>query len=143
MADVKEACSLESIAEMSNLGIPGSEASKPIVGDANGWDDLSLAAVFKHSFSEDGNLLDDVSWLSVWIWAWENISVVKENYLDSFDHTLMDAEGESSADAHMNVINVMNSRWIISQVASLSLSIPLVVWRDDNDILSKVGQTDR
>ena len=68
VANVQEACTLESVAKVTDLGIAGDETCEPIVGNADGWDDLSLAAVLETSLSEDGNLLDDVSWLSIWIW---------------------------------------------------------------------------
>ena len=127
MADVKEAGSLECISKVTDFSVGSSETSEPIVGHTNGGNVLSLAAVLKDSFTEHSNLLNDVSWLSIWVWAWENVSVVKENNFDSFNNSLMDSKRDSSTDINMNVVNVFNARWIISKIASLSLSVPLVV----------------
>ena len=141
MTDMEEACALESITEMTNLGICCSESSEPIVGDTNSWDLLSLAAVLKNSFAEDSNLLDDVTWLSIWIWAWEDIAIVQEDNSYSFDHSLVNSKSESATDSDMDVVFVMDTCWILGQVTGLSLSVSLVVWRDHNDLLAKVGKT--
>jgi len=91
MADMKEASSLESITKVTNLCIGSSKSCEPVVSNTNCWNDLSLAAILKNSFSENCDLLDDITWLSIWIWAWEDISVVKENNFDTLNHSLVNS----------------------------------------------------
>lgn len=76
VADMQEAGSAEGVSEVAHFGISGHKTCEPIVRHANGWNTLSLAAIFKDSFSEDRNLMDNVAWLSIWIWTWEDVSVV-------------------------------------------------------------------
>ena len=76
VADMEEAGSAKGVAEVTYFGVSGNESREPIVGHANGWNTLSLAAIFEDSFTEDSDLMDNVAWLSIWIWAWEDISVV-------------------------------------------------------------------
>jgi hypothetical protein len=141
VADVKEASSLKGITEVTNLCIGSSKTSEPIVGYTDGWNRLSLAAIFKHCFAEHSNLLNDVSWLSIWIRAWEDISVVKEHNFDSFNYTLMNSKSESFSNTDVDVVNIFDASWILSQVSSLPLSVSLVVWRNNDDLLSKVCET--
>ena len=142
VADVKEASSLKGITEVTNLCIGSSKTSEPIVGYAYSWNDLSLAAILKHCFAEHSNLLNDISWLSIWIRAWEYIFVVKEHNFDSFYHTFMNSESESVSNAYVYIVNPFDISWILIQVSSLSLSVSLVVWRNNDDFLPKVCETD-
>lgn len=143
MADVEEASSAEGITEVTDLGISGNKSCEPIVGNADGWNTLSLAAIFKHSFTEYSNLLHNVPWLSIWIWAWENITIVKEYNLHTFDHSFMDSKSETSANANMDVVNVSDASWVLCKVTCLALSVSLVVGGDNNDFLAEVGETNR
>jgi hypothetical protein len=102
---------------------------------------LSLAAVLKTSLAKDCNLLDNISWLSIWIWRWEHITIVQEHLLYSFDSAFMNSKCESSTNINSEVINVPNPSWILSQIASLPLSVSLVVRGDDDDLLAKVSKT--
>lgn len=139
---MQEAGTLESVSKVTDLGITGDKTCEPIVGDANGWDDLSLAAVLEASLTEDGNLLDDIGWLSIWIRRWEDISVVEEDDGNTLNFTFVDTESASTSDVDMNVIFVVDSSWVLSQVTGLTLSISLVVWGDDVDLLAKISETD-
>lgn len=76
VADMEEAGSTEGVAEVTYFGVSSHKTCEPIVGHANGWNILSLAAIFEDSFTEDSDLMDNIAWLSIWIWAWEDISVV-------------------------------------------------------------------
>ena len=68
MANMQEACTLEGVSKVTDFGITSDKTCEPIICDADGWDDLSLTAVLETSLTEDGNLLDNVRWLSIWIW---------------------------------------------------------------------------
>jgi hypothetical protein len=142
VADMKEACALEGVSKVTNLGISSCEASEPIIGHTDSWDLLSLAAVFEHSLSEDSDLLHDVARLSIRVWAREHISIVEEDHLYSFDHALMHSEGEAIPDADVDVVNVSDAGWVFTQVSSLSLSIPLIVRRNDDDLLAQISESD-
>ena len=140
VANVKEGATSESVSEVANLCVSGDHTSEPVIGHADGWDDRILAAVLETGFAEDSDLLNDVIWLSIWVRAWENVSVVKEDDSDAFDHTLVNSEGAASANVYVNVVFVMNTCWILSEVTCLSFSVSFVVWRDNNDLLAKVGK---
>jgi len=91
VADMEEAGSAEGVPEVTYFGVSSDEPCKPVIGHANGWNILSLAAIFKDSFTEDSDLMDNIAWLSIWIWTWEDIPVVKEYYLNTFYHSLVDS----------------------------------------------------
>jgi len=76
VTDVQESSSLEHFTEMTNLSIASSKTCKPVIGNAYRWNDLSLAAVLETSLSKDCNLLNNISRLSIWIWRWEDISIM-------------------------------------------------------------------
>ena len=76
VVDMEEAGSAEGVSEVTHFGVSGDESCEPIVGHTNGWNILSLAAIFEDSFTENSDLVDNIAWLSIWIWAWEDISVV-------------------------------------------------------------------
>jgi hypothetical protein len=103
---------------------------------------LSLAAVLEHRLSEYSDLLHNIAWLSIWVRAREHISVVEEDHSDSFNHALMHSKGEATTYANMDVVDIFDTGWILCQVSSLSLSIPLIVWRNDDDLLAKVCESD-
>lgn len=128
---------------MTDFSVGWHQSSEPIVGHTDGRNALPLAAVFKASLGEDSDLLNCEVWLHVWVWRREEISVVQEDLLHAFDSTFVDSEGGSTCNVDGEVVNVFDSCWISGQIACLSLPVSLVVWGDDNNLLSKVGESDR
>jgi len=143
VADVDERGSLEGVTKVANLGVSCNQTSKPIVCHAGCWNQVSLATEFKACFAKDSNLLDDVPWLCLWIRARENVAIVQEYNFDAFHNALVDTERESSANVYVDVVTMLNTCRVVSQVASLSLPISLIVWRNDSDVLPKICETDR
>ena len=142
VANVKKTGSVEGIAKVTNLVVSCHEASKPIVCDTNGWNQTPLAAVFKACFAKDGELLDDVGWLGIWVGTREEVPIVQEYNFDSFHRALVNTERESTANADVQVVDVMDACRVLGQVASLSLPISLVVWGNDNHLLPQLDETD-
>ena len=141
MADVKEAGSAEGVSKVTHFSVSGNQTGEPIVGHANGWNILSLAAIFKDSLAEDSDLMDNITWLSIWVWAWEDVSVMKEYYLHTFDHSLVNTKSHSSTNVNMDIVDIFDASWILSEVSSLAFSISLIVWRNNDDLLTKVSKT--
>lgn len=73
VTNVQESRSSEGVTKVANFGIGSNGTSEPVVGDAHCWNALSLAHVFEAGLAEDGDLMHNEIWLSVWVWAWEKI----------------------------------------------------------------------
>ena len=67
MANMQKASIFEDFFILTGLSIGGNKACEPIISDADGWYDLSLGAVLETSFTKDGDLLDNLSRLFIWI----------------------------------------------------------------------------
>ena len=100
-----------------------------------------MAAILKTTFTEHSNLLHNVVRLSIRVWRWENVSVMKEYDSYTFHNTFMDSECAATSNVDMNVALIMDASWILSKISSLSLSVSLVVWRDDDDFLAKISKS--
>lgn len=132
--------SFEGITEMTLLSISCNKSCEPIISDTNSWDDLSLTAILKASFTKSSNLLDSKLWCYIRIWDWEDVTVVHEDKLNTFNRTLMDSESNSTINIDFDVVNIVNS--ISLDVSSSTLSISFIVWGDNNDLLTKLSNTD-
>lgn len=139
VANVQESRSSECVTKMTDFGIGCYRSGEPIIGDTNGRNTLSLAHELEAGLAKDRDLVNNEIWLSIWIWTGEKIRVVKEDNLDTLDETFMDTELGSTSDVYKDVVDVINA--ILMKVASLSLSVPFIIWRDDNYFLSKIGKT--
>ena len=92
VADVHEACAIESRAELSCLRIAWDESGEPVICNTDARDDCALAQVLKASFAENSELTYLVLCCLVRVWFWEHFSVVKENEFDTAHCTLVDTK---------------------------------------------------
>lgn len=139
VANVQESRSSECVTEVTNLGICSNTSCKPIICNTDCWYFLPFAAILEAGLTKDGDLVYSKIGLSIWIWAWVEIRIVQEYYLDTFDHTFMYTKCAPTSNININVVNVVNT--IYMKVVSMTFSVPLIVWRNDNNFLSKIGET--
>lgn len=139
VANVQESRSSECVAEVTNLGICSNTSSEPIIRNTDCWYFLPFAAILEYGFAKYSDLVYSKIGLSIWVWHWVEIRIVQEDYLDTFDHTFMYTKCASTTNININVVNVVNS--ILLKVAGLAFSVPLIVRRNDDNFLSKIGET--
>jgi len=90
VANMQERCTSESITEMSFLSVSSNEPSEPIIGKANGWNLTSIATVLQACLTETRDHLSSKHRTIVWIWAWEDVRMMKEYNMHAVDHAFMD-----------------------------------------------------
>jgi len=144
VANVEECGSLEGISEGADSGISWGETSEPVVGDGNAWDDASDTEPFETGFGKDRDLLDGEGWLTIWVWSWEDVSFMQEDDLDSINDTFVYTELDSASKIDGNSVDIVDASWswVLSKISCLSFSVSFVVWRDDNNFLTKLGKSD-
>ena len=85
MAYVHERSAVEGWTELVSLGVARDEASEPIIGHADGRNDLAFAQVLQARLRKDSKLASCVSSRLIWIRRWENLCMMQKGQLDSFD----------------------------------------------------------
>ena len=141
MANMQERCTPESVTEMSLLAVGSNKSCEPIICKANGWNFTSIAAVLQACLTEARDHLSCEYRSIVWVWAWEDVRMMKEYKMHTVYHTFMDTHLDTTVNIDKQIVLMVDS--ILMQVVSLAFLISVIVRRDDDDLLSEVSQTNR
>lgn len=91
MANMQECCSLKYISEVTNFSISSYHSSEPVISYNNSWNLLSLTAILKTRLAKNSNLLSNICSLSIWVWWWEDITIMQEDLFNTSDSTFMNS----------------------------------------------------
>ena len=143
MTDVEEGGSIKCGSERAILCIAWDQASEPVVSDANRRENSSLAAIFETRFAENSKLSDSSDRSDISIGSGEDLSLVQENNLDSFNDSLMNTQLVNCVELYLDCINKFDTCWVLCEISSQSLSVSFVVWGNHDDFLSQFCQAYR
>ena len=141
VANMQEGGSLESGTESSNLCVSSDKTSEPVVADTDGRNDLTLAAVLEATLSKDGHLSASVGSSKISVRSRPDLCVVQKDNLNVANDTFMDSKSVFVVTSDRNVVNIVDASRVLSQVAGLTLSVSLVVWRNNDDFFSEFGKS--
>lgn len=132
----------EVVTKVSIFAVTSGETCEPIVGNIHARLDLADAAVLEASLVEHGYLVDHMACSIALVRSWEHISVVEEYDSHASLEALVDSELHCLVlDLNSDVQLEADVGWVIGKISSLTLSISLVVWGDDSDLLSELHQS--
>ena len=141
VADVHERRAAEGVAEVPAQRICCTQPREPVVGQAHGWNDLARAAHLQRRFRETCHLAQRVVCALATVRRRPQVRVVQEEQVYALDPALVDANLKlAPLELHADVELVADARRVACQVACLALPVALVVRRDDDDLLSALGE---
>jgi hypothetical protein len=141
---MKEVSFSEVIPKVAVFHITCHQPREPIISDANRWLDLLLAAILEASLVEDRQLEDDMARTIALVRRWEYLSIVQEHDSDTPFVALVDSELHLLVlHLHSDVTHKPYTSWIAGEIPCLSFTIPLIVRRDNCDLLAELDETNR
>ena len=78
VTNVHKGSAIKGGTELIRLGVAGDETSEPIIGHADGRNDLTFAEILEASFCKDSELTSRVSSCLIWVRRWENLGVMQK-----------------------------------------------------------------
>lgn len=140
MTNMHESRSSKRVTKVSNFGIRRNQPCVPIIRDAYRRDDLPFATILEASLAKHCDLMHGMMCSRVRIRAREQVSIMQEHDLYTLNHALMYPNVATTSDVNVHVVNIVDASRILRQVTCVTFSVPLVVWRYDYDLLSKVSE---